>query len=53
LRLDQKLVDGVAMTPKHVANAINTKPVLTQEFCSHFADSYDGTVTLDAMAGRL
>jgi hypothetical protein len=48
LRLDQKLVDGVAMTPKRVANVLNRKPVLMQEFCSHFADSDDRTVTLDA-----
>jgi hypothetical protein len=48
LRLEQKLADGWGTwTPKRTANLLNTKSELLQEFCGHFADSDDGTVTLD------
>jgi hypothetical protein len=48
LRLDQKLANGVAMTPKKMANTLNTKPELLSEFLAHFAKPGDETVTLYA-----
>jgi hypothetical protein len=47
LRLDQKLIDGIPMNPRRMANVLNTKPEL-QEFCGHLVKPGDETVTLFA-----
>ena len=36
LRLDQKIVSGVPMTLKRMANVLNTDAMLLQEFCDGF-----------------
>jgi hypothetical protein len=36
LRLDQKIVSGVPMTLKRMANVLNTDAMLLQEFCDRF-----------------
>src|SRR5258706_3324482 len=46
LRLDQKLADGVPMSPKKMSNILNVKPELLREFCGHFAKPGDETVTI-------
>jgi hypothetical protein len=51
LRLDQKLIDGIPMNPRRLANVLNTKPELLREFCGHLAKPGDETVVLFA-AGR-
>jgi hypothetical protein len=48
LRLDQKLIDGIPMNPRRMANVLNTKPELLREFCRHLAKPGDETVTLFA-----
>jgi hypothetical protein len=45
LRLDQKLIP---MNPRRMANVLNTKPELLQEFCDHLAKPGDETVVLFA-----
>jgi hypothetical protein len=51
LRLDQKLIDGVPMSPRRMADVLNTKPELLLEFCGHLAEPGDETVT--CTLGRL
>jgi hypothetical protein len=46
LRLDQKLADGVPMSPKKMSNILNVKPELLQEFCGQLAKPGDETVVL-------
>jgi hypothetical protein len=46
LRLDQKLIDGIPMNPRRLANTLNTKPELLREFCGHLAKPGDETVVL-------
>jgi hypothetical protein len=48
LRLDQKIVSGVPMTLKRVANILNTDATLFQEFCDRFSKYGDKTLTLFA-----
>jgi hypothetical protein len=48
LRLDQKLADGVAMTPKKMSNILNVKSELLQEFLAHLTKPGDETATLYA-----
>jgi hypothetical protein len=48
LRLDQKIVSGVPMSLKRVANVLNTKPELLQQFCDGFSRYGDRTLTLFA-----
>jgi hypothetical protein len=48
LRLDQKLIDGIPMNPRRLANVLNTKPKLLREFCSHLIAPGDETVVLFA-----
>ena len=48
LRLDQKLADGVAMTPKKMSNILNVKSELLQEFLAHLTKPSDETATLYA-----
>jgi hypothetical protein len=45
LRLDQKIVSGVPMSLKRVAN-LNTDATLFQEFCDRFSRYGDKTLTL-------
>jgi hypothetical protein len=45
-RLDQKLIDGIPMNPRRMANTLNTKPELLREFCGHLAKPGDETVVL-------
>jgi hypothetical protein len=46
LRLDQKLIDGIPMNPRRMANVLNTKPQLLRVFCGHLAKPGDETVVL-------
>ena len=46
LRLDQKLIDGIPMNPRRMANVLNTKPELLQEFCGRLIAPGDETVVL-------
>jgi hypothetical protein len=46
LALEQKMADGVAMTPKRMANVLNTEPELLREFCGHFAKPGDSDDTV-------
>jgi hypothetical protein len=48
LRLDQKIVSGVPMSLKRVANVLNTDATLFQEFCDRFSKYGDKTLTLFA-----
>jgi hypothetical protein len=48
LRLDQKIVSGVPMSLKRVANILGTDATLFQEFCDRFSKYGDKTVTLFA-----
>jgi hypothetical protein len=48
LRLDQKVIDGIPMNPRRMANTLNTKPELLREFCGHFTKPGDETVVLFA-----
>jgi hypothetical protein len=48
LRLDQKLIDGIPLNPRRMANVLNTKPELLREFCGHLAKPGDQTVVLFA-----
>jgi hypothetical protein len=48
LRLDQKLMDGIPMNPRRLANVLNTKPELLREFCGHLTKPGDETVVLYA-----
>jgi hypothetical protein len=48
LRLDQKIVSGVPMSLKRVANILNTDPMLFQEFTDRFSRYGDKTLTLFA-----
>jgi hypothetical protein len=48
LRLDQKLIDGIPMNPRRMANVLNTKPELLLEFCGHLTTPGDETVVLFA-----
>jgi hypothetical protein len=50
LRLDQKIVSGVPMSLRHVANVLGTDAMLFQEFCDRFS-KYDDR-TADAVRGR-
>ena len=34
---NQKLIDGIPMNPRRMANVLNTKPELLREFLAHFA----------------
>ena len=52
LRLDQKLVDGIPMNPRRMANVLNTKPELLREFCGHLILPGDETVVLFADGRR-
>jgi hypothetical protein len=47
LRLDQKLIDGIPMNPRCLANVL-TKPELLREFCGHLIAPGDETVVLFA-----
>jgi hypothetical protein len=46
LALERKMADGVAMTPKRMANVLNTTPKLLQEFSAHFAKPGDSDDTV-------
>src|ERR1017187_2424933 len=48
LRLDQKIVSGVRMSLKRMANILNTDAVLLQEFCDRLSKYGDRTLTLFA-----
>jgi hypothetical protein len=48
LRLDQKIVSGVPMGLKRVANILNTDAMLFQEFCDRFSRYGDKTLVLYA-----
>jgi hypothetical protein len=48
LRLDQKIVSGVPMSLKRVANILGTDAMLFQEFCDRFSKYGDKTVILFA-----
>jgi hypothetical protein len=48
LRLDHKLMDGIPMNPRRLANVLNTKPELLREFCGHLTKPGDETVVLFA-----
>jgi hypothetical protein len=48
LRLDQKIVGGVPMTLKRVANILGTDAMLFQQFCDRFSKYGDKTLTLFA-----
>ena len=48
LRLDQKIVGGVPMSLKRVANVLGTDAMLFQEFCDRFSKYGDKTLTLFA-----
>ena len=48
LRLDQKIVSGVRMSLKRMANILNTDAMLLQEFCDRLSKYGDKTVTLFA-----
>jgi hypothetical protein len=48
LRLDQKIVSGVPMNLKRVANILNTDAMLFQEFCDRLSKYGDKTLTLFA-----
>jgi|ERR1700677_387636 hypothetical protein len=47
-RLDQKIVSGVPMTLKRMANVLSTDAMLLQEFCDRFSKYGDKTLTLFA-----
>lgn len=46
LRLDQKLIDGIPMNPRRMANVLNTKPELLQIWKTR------GGVEMPGRAGR-
>jgi hypothetical protein len=46
LRLDQKLIDGIPMNPRRMANVLDTKPELLREFFGHLVRRGDETVML-------
>jgi hypothetical protein len=48
LRLDQKLMDGIPMNPRRLANVLNVKPELLREFLAHLTKPGDETVVLYA-----
>jgi hypothetical protein len=48
LRLDQKIVSGVPMSLKRVANILDTDAMLFQAFCDRFSKYGDKTVILFA-----
>jgi hypothetical protein len=48
LRLDKKIVGGMPMSLKRVANILNTDAALFQEFCDRFSRCGDKTLTLFA-----
>jgi hypothetical protein len=48
LRLDQKIVSGVPMTLKRVANILDTDAMLFQQFCDRLSKYGDKTLTLFA-----
>jgi hypothetical protein len=48
LRLDQKIVSGVPMSLKRVANILNPDAMLFQESCDRFSKYGDRTLTLFA-----
>ena len=47
LPLDQKLADGIPMNPRRMANVLNTKPELVQEFCGRLIAQGDEMVVPD------
>ena len=48
LRLDQKLMDGIPMNPRRMANLLNVTPELLREFLTRLSKPDDETVTLYA-----
>jgi hypothetical protein len=44
----QKLIDGIPMNPRRMANVLNTKPELLLEFCGPLTTPGDETVVLFA-----
>jgi hypothetical protein len=48
LRLDQKIISGVPMSLKRVANILGTDAMLLQQFCDRFSKYDDKTLTLFA-----
>ena len=44
LRLDQKIVSGVPMSLKRVANVLNTDAMVFQVFCERLSEYGDKTV---------
>jgi hypothetical protein len=50
LRLDQKLMDGIPMNPRRLANVLILKPELLREFCGHLTKP--GDETRHALRGR-
>jgi hypothetical protein len=48
LRLDQKIVSGVPMSLKRVANILNTDAMLFQAFCDRLSKCGDKTLVLFA-----
>jgi hypothetical protein len=51
LRLDQKLMDGISMNPRRMANLLNVTPELLREFLAHLSKPDDETATLYADGG--
>jgi hypothetical protein len=47
---NQKLIDGIPMNPRRMANVLNTKPELLREFLAHFATL--GDAMDDGLRGR-
>jgi hypothetical protein len=50
LRPDQKIVSGVPMTLKRMANVLNTDAMLLQEFCDRLSKYGDKTLFPDGAA---
>jgi hypothetical protein len=50
--LDQKILSGVPMSLRHVANVLNTDVMLFQEFCDRLSKYGDKTLTLFADGRR-
>jgi hypothetical protein len=48
LRLDKKIVGGMPMSLRRVANILSTDAMLFQEFCDRFSRYGDRTLTLFA-----
>jgi hypothetical protein len=52
LQLDKKIVGGMPMSLKRVANILNTDAMLFQEFCDPLSKYSDKTLTLSRTGRR-